>query len=66
MYLFDAIASLGLFLLFPSTETSPVLMLGLVAVVQQSKFEDRYLERRFTDEFDSWKKRSKLILPFIA
>jgi protein-S-isoprenylcysteine O-methyltransferase Ste14 len=65
MYLSDCLTYSGLFLLFPTMPTAIVLVIGILALVQQSKVEDRYLAARFEQQFTDWRQRSKLIIPFI-
>ena len=65
MYFSDSFVCMGLFLLFPTIPSVFVLALGTVALIRQSKEEDRYLAQRFNQEFTRWKKRTKLIIPFI-
>ncbi|MGK0374679.1 MAG: protein-S-isoprenylcysteine O-methyltransferase Ste14 [Arenicella sp.] len=65
MYLSDCLTYSGLFLLFPTIPTAMVLVVGVVALLKQSKIEDRYLAARFDQQFSGWRKRSKLIVPFL-
>ena len=65
MYLSDVVSYTGLYLLFPTGLTLAVLMFGLIALVQQSKAEDRFLAENFSDQFKTWEKRSKLLIPFV-
>ncbi|MFT6407016.1 MAG: protein-S-isoprenylcysteine O-methyltransferase Ste14 [Arenicella sp.] len=65
MYLSDCLLYIGLFLLFPTIPTVIVLGLGIVALVRQSKVEDKYLAERFAEPFSQWHEHSKLIIPFV-
>jgi len=65
MYLSDVFVSCGLFLLFPTIATLPVLALGIMGVMRQAKIEDDYMQRLFPVEFNRWKQNTKLIFPLV-
>lgn len=65
MYFADMLVSIGLFLLFPTIVTTLILLVGLIGMVRQSQVEDLYMQSLFVDEFDQWRAKTKLILPFI-
>jgi protein-S-isoprenylcysteine O-methyltransferase Ste14 len=65
MYLSDCLICSGLFLLFPTIPTTMVLVMGVVALIRQSKEEDRYLAERFKQQFIDWRNHTKLIIPFV-
>jgi protein-S-isoprenylcysteine O-methyltransferase Ste14 len=65
MYLSDGLICTGLFLLFPTVPTAMILAAGIVALVRQSREEDRYLSERFKQQFTDWRKHTKLIVPLV-
>lgn len=65
MYFSDSLMCIGLFLLFPTIPTAFVLAVATVALIRQSKEEDRYLAQRFNQQFTGWYKRTKLIIPLV-
>jgi protein-S-isoprenylcysteine O-methyltransferase Ste14 len=65
MYLSDCLICTGLFLLFPTVPTAMILAAGIVALVRQSKEEDRYLSERFKQQFTDWRTHTKLIVPLV-
>jgi protein-S-isoprenylcysteine O-methyltransferase Ste14 len=42
-----------------------ILAAGIVALVRQSKEEDRYLSERFKQQFTDWRTHTKLIVPLV-
>jgi len=65
MYLADAIAYTGLFLIAPNPITTVVLLLAYFALFRQSTVEDGVLAETFGSQFSEWRNKSKLILPFV-
>jgi protein-S-isoprenylcysteine O-methyltransferase Ste14 len=66
MYSGDGLAMLGFLLLWPTVLALGLTAVGWLAVVQQARREDAQLAGAFPDAHAAWKRRSRLLVPFLA
>lgn len=65
MYLGDFIVIIGLALVCPTWFSVAAMALALIALERLARHEDRLMAERFGPEFDEYRNRSRLIVPFV-